>query len=181
MRRVLKSGIGGASGFGNRESGIRFVSRLSFSTMSAILVQLIGRHNLAPRIRSCFRISARISNYNFATPSCSRTFVQSTHCRRTITGPFTALRHRPIFTSAPLSLRYHLPRNPRRARGFLEFLDNIPQDFIFYGIIGINSAVFVMWYMAVQKYVSEDLPRYMNCLDLANSRNNRAILRLSYG
>ena len=146
---------------------------------AAVLVRL------APsllRIQPSFRICARISNYNFGIP-CSRTFVQSTHCRRTITGPLTVLRHRPIFTSAPLSRRYYPPQNSRQARRFLGFLDNIPQDFIFYGIIGINSAVFVMWYMAVQKFVSEDFTDIILWMyfQLKNPRNNRAIHQLSYG
>jgi hypothetical protein len=136
--------------------------------MPAILVQLTSRHYLAPsllRMRHCFGISARISNCNFATLSWSRTFA---HRGRPITGPFT-LRHRPIFTSAPLSLRYHPPQGARRTRRFLGFLDKIPQDFIFYGIIGINSAVFIMWYMAVQKFVSEELPRHMSCVDVPST------------
>ena len=150
-------------------------------SMPAILVQLTGRHHFTPslsRMQHCFGIPARISN--FANPSWSRTFA---HRGRPITGPFT-VRHRPIFTSAPLSLRYHPPQNFRQNHRFLSFLDKIPQDFIFYGIVGINSVVFVMWYMAVQKFVSEDLSCiYELCgsLQLTNSRNKKAIHRVSYG
>lgn len=148
--------------------------------MSAILLQLTGHSRPSfLRMQPCLRISARISNYHFATLSWSRTFAH----RRPITGPFTTFRGRPFFTSTRLSLRYHPPQNPRQARRFLGFLDNIPQDFIFYGIIGINSAVFTMWYMATQKFVSEDLLCYMSCVDLqlANYRNSKAIRRLSFG
>ena len=121
--------------------------------MSAILLQITGQSRpCLLRMRPYFRISARISNYHFATPSWSSTFAH----RQPITGPFNIFRKRPIFTSAPLSLRYHPPQNPRQARKFLGFLDYIPQDFIFYGIIGLNSAIFLTWYMATQKFVSED-------------------------
>ena len=148
--------------------------------MSAILLRLTA--NSRPsllRMQPCFRMSARISNYHFATPSWSRTFAH----RRPITGPFSTFRGRPFFTSALLSFRNHPPQNPHQARRFLGFLDKIPQDLIFYGIIGINSAIFMMWYMAEQKFVSVDLPCYISYVDfqLANYRNKNAIRRLSYG
>ena len=149
--------------------------------MSAILLQLTGHSSLL-RMQPCFRISARISNYHFATPSWSRTFAH----RKPITGPFTTFRDRPIFTSARLSLRHHPPPppspDPRQTYRFFGFLDKIPENYIFYGIIGLNSIVFMMWYMAAQKYVSEDLPCYMSCVDLqlADYRNKMAIRQLSY-
>jgi hypothetical protein len=107
--------------------------------MSAILLQLTGhsRPGLL-QMQHYFRIPARISNFHHFP----------------ITGPFR--NHRPIFTSTLFSIRQHPSQNPRQARRFLGFLDKIPEDFIFYGIIGLNSAVFIMWYMAIQKYVSED-------------------------
>ncbi|KAF8803826.1 rhomboid-domain-containing protein [Phlegmacium glaucopus] len=79
-------------------------------------------------------------------------------CFSPIGTPSVDSNYRPIFTSAPLSLRYHPPQNPQQARRFLGFLDKIPQNFIFYGIIGINSVVFTMWYMAVQKYKQQGDP-----------------------
>ena len=146
--------------------------------MSAILLQLTGHSR--PRLLPYFRISARNSSYHFAAPSWSSTFAH----RKPITGPFTTFRDRPIFTSALLSIRRHPPQPEKRhqAYRFFGFLDKIPEDFIFYGIIGINSVVFMMWYMATQKFVSEDLPYYMSCvnLQLANYRNNKAIRRLSF-
>ena len=149
--------------------------------MSAILLQLTGHSRPSSlRMQPYFRMSRRISSYYFATPSWSSTFA----CRKPITGPFTTFRDRPIFTSALLSLRHHPLRNPRQpeTRRFLDFLDKIPQNIVFYGIIGINSVVFMMWYMAEQKFVSDDLPCYMGCvhLQLANYRNNYAIRRVSY-
>lgn len=152
----------------------------SLTTMSAILLQLTShsRPSLL-RMHPYFRVSARFSNYHFATPSWSSTFAH----RQPITGPFTTFCNRPFFTSAILSLRHHPPQNPRQARRFLGFLDKIPEDFIFYGIIGLNSAVFMMWYMATQKFVSKDLPCYELCvgLQLASYRNNKAIRRPSCG
>lgn len=55
------------------------------------------------------------------------------------------------------SLRYHPPPPPRlnHGREFLGFLDRIPHNTIFYGIIGLNSAVFAMWFLAAEKYVSQ--------------------------
>lgn len=149
--------------------------------MSAIFLQLTGhsRPRLL-RMQPYFRISARITNYHFATPSWSSTFAH----RKPTVGPFITFRDRPIFTSALLSIRHHPPQpeKPRQAYRFFGFLDKIPEDFIFYGIIGINSVVFMMWYLATQKFVSEDLPCYMSCVDLqlANYRNNKAIRRPSY-
>lgn len=123
--------------------------------MSAILLQLTGhsRPSLL-RMQPYFRIYRSISDFHFASPSWSSTFAR----RRPITGPFTTFRGRPIFTSALLSFRHHPPQNPRQPRKVFEFLNKIPEDFIFYGIIGINSLVFIMWYLAEQKFVSEDYP-----------------------
>ena len=125
--------------------------------MSAILLQLTGhsRPSLL-RMQPHFRISRRISHYRFATPSWSSTFSR----RKSITGPFTTVRDRPIFTSALLSLRHHPPQNSRRPETYksFDFLNKIPENVIFYGIIGINSVVFMMWYAAEQKFVSEDYP-----------------------
>ena len=149
--------------------------------MSAILLQLTGhsRPSLL-RMQPYIRISRRISNYRSATQSWSSTFAR----RKPITGQFTTFRNRPIFTSALLFLRHHPPQNPRppAARKFFDFLDKIPGNVVFYGIIGINTVVFTMWYMAEQKFVSEDLPWYMSCVDfqLAKHRNNEATHRLSY-
>jgi hypothetical protein len=185
MRKVLKSGIGGASGCGpcgNSESGICWISSLTqvlhLTTMSAIFLQLTGhsRPSLL-RMQPYFRTSRRISGYHFATPSWSSTFLR----RKPITGPFT---NRPIFTSALLSLRRHPSQNSHQPKTyrFFEFLDKIPENVVFYGIIGINSVVFMMWYMAEQKFVREDLPCHMSSMDfqLASYRNNKAIRRLSY-
>jgi hypothetical protein len=59
-----------------------------------------------------------------------------------------------FFTSIPCALRYHpLPRPHSSRRHFFGFLDEIPQNTIFYGIIGLNATVFVMWFMSTQKYV----------------------------
>ncbi|CAA7260147.1 unnamed protein product [Cyclocybe aegerita] len=68
--------------------------------------------------------------------------------------------HRWLSTSSRSSLRYHPPDSHpgQTQRRFLGFLDKIPQNVIFYGIIGLNSAVFFMWYMASQKYRLEGDP-----------------------
>ena len=57
-----------------------------------------------------------------------------------------------FFTSTPCSLRYH-PSPHSSRRHFFGFLDEIPQNTIFYGIIGLNATVFAMWFMSTQKYV----------------------------
>ncbi|KAF8966393.1 hypothetical protein BDZ97DRAFT_1657675 [Flammula alnicola] len=61
-------------------------------------------------------------------------------------------------SSSRSSIRYHVPPTPQQNRRFLGFLDRIPQNAIFYGIIGLNSFVFVMWFMAAQKYKQERDP-----------------------
>ncbi|KIK08582.1 hypothetical protein K443DRAFT_563619 [Laccaria amethystina LaAM-08-1] len=66
---------------------------------------------------------------------------------------------RSFFTSIPCALRYHpLPRPHSSRRHFFGFLDEIPQNTIFYGIIGLNATVFVMWFMSTQKYKQEQDP-----------------------
>ncbi|KAF9550331.1 rhomboid-domain-containing protein [Agrocybe pediades] len=84
--------------------------------------------------------------------------------RTTKSSPLTAsLRHwfsssRSQFSSSSHSqLRYYARRPPPR-RGLFSFLDHIPENTIFYGIIGANATVFVMWYMSTQKYKQEGDP-----------------------
>ena len=40
-----------------------------------------------------------------------------------------------------------------RKSSFLGFLDDIPQNTVFWGVITINGVVFVMWFMASQRLV----------------------------
>ena len=132
------------------------VSRTSSSltTMSAMLLQLTGHSRPSIlRMQPLFRISRRISNYHFATPSWSSTFGRRKPLA--ITGTFATFRDRPIFTPALLSLRHHPPQNPPQPKARIFFdLNKIPENVVFYGIIGINCVVFMMWYMAEQKFVS---------------------------
>lgn len=64
-----------------------------------------------------------------------------------------------LSTTSRMSLRYHVPprREPPRYQ-LLGFLDTIPENNIFYGILGINAIVFGMWYMADQQYARKPLP-----------------------
>ncbi|TFK43150.1 hypothetical protein BDQ12DRAFT_674483 [Crucibulum laeve] len=64
---------------------------------------------------------------------------------------FTPPSQRTFFTSARSSLRYHPPPTPPPRKPFMGFLDSIPQNTVFYGILAINGIVFFMWYMANQK------------------------------
>ncbi|KDR74534.1 hypothetical protein GALMADRAFT_250548 [Galerina marginata CBS 339.88] len=71
--------------------------------------------------------------------------------------PPTTNRQHWLSTSPRSYLRYHARQNPRKPP-FLGFLDKIPENTIFYGVIGLNSVVFIMWFMAVQKYKQEGDP-----------------------
>jgi len=81
-------------------------------------------------------------------PFSCRTFFAN----NSITTRSNPLPHRFFSTSSPSQLRYHLSRAGRRSQN-IGFLDRIPQNSIFYGIIGLNGLVFVMWYMSTAKYV----------------------------
>lgn len=72
-----------------------------------------------------------------------------------LNGAFSSSRlQRWLSTTSRACFRDH-PRPPRReSRKFMGFLDKIPHNTIFYGIIGLNSLVFVMWFMANQQWVS---------------------------
>ena len=39
-------------------------------------------------------------------------------------------------------------------RSFLQFLDKIPEDYVFWGILGVNGTVFALWWWAQNEYVS---------------------------
>ncbi|EAU84584.2 hypothetical protein CC1G_00103 [Coprinopsis cinerea okayama7 len=67
---------------------------------------------------------------------------------------------RSFLTSTKQSLRYHPSRgwNPPPKRGYLDFLDRIPQKTVMYGILGVNGLVFGAWYMSQQKYKYERDP-----------------------
>lgn len=88
---------------------------------------------------------------------------------------------RSFFTSTPRSLRYHpLPRSHSSRRHFFGFLDEIPQNTIFYGIIGLNATVFAMWFMSTQKYVCR-IPILITHQTNEFHRNKNTIPRRSYG
>ncbi|KAJ4492953.1 hypothetical protein C8J55DRAFT_602882 [Lentinula edodes] len=44
-------------------------------------------------------------------------------------------------------------------RSPFDFLDRIPEDVVFWGIIGLNGAVFIMWQLAQKRYEIERDPR----------------------
>lgn len=68
-------------------------------------------------------------------------------------GSFSSGYLQRFLSTSRVTMRHHV--QPRRGRPrFLGFLGNIPQNTIFYGIIGLNAGVFTMWYMAGQVYVS---------------------------
>lgn len=65
-------------------------------------------------------------------------------------------------STSPSFLRYHPMRPQSRRREFLAFLDRLPQNTVFYGIIGLNATVFAMWFLANEKYVG----RPNSCIDV---------------
>ncbi|KAF9468965.1 hypothetical protein BDZ94DRAFT_1245056 [Collybia nuda] len=72
--------------------------------------------------------------------------------------------HQRFFSSTPLSQgpRSYLSRPPQSNRPrkpqFLAFLDAIPQNQVFYGILAINGLVFAMWYMSTERLKQERNP-----------------------
>lgn len=91
------------------------------------------------------------------------------------------------FTRPP---RYHLYKNSRsfftsrpiynsRPR-FLNSLDRVPQDFVFWGIISANGLVFTMWYMSTQRLV-RPLPYFLESHPTPHHRNYRATAPLTSG
>ncbi|TEB35444.1 rhomboid-domain-containing protein [Coprinellus micaceus] len=62
-----------------------------------------------------------------------------------------------FFTSSKQSIKYpaHPHPPPRQSSNFFGFLNKIPHNAVFYGIISLNAAVFTMWLMAQQKYKLE--------------------------
>ncbi|KAF9057275.1 hypothetical protein BJ165DRAFT_1330281, partial [Panaeolus papilionaceus] len=68
---------------------------------------------------------------------------------------------RTFSSSSGSLLRYHpAGRNNRNGgeRVMFAFLDRIPQNTVFWGIMGLNAGVFLMWFMAQQKWQQERDP-----------------------
>ncbi|KAF7776387.1 hypothetical protein Agabi119p4_4780 [Agaricus bisporus var. burnettii] len=79
---------------------------------------------------------------------------------------------RSFFSSSRHTLRYHPPQP--RGRSLLGFLDNIPHNYVFWGIIGANGAVFCLWQAARGRAQMEKDPSalvWMN-QNFTNSVNN---------
>lgn len=69
----------------------------------------------------------------------------------------------------------------RRDPSFLGFLDRIPQNTVFWGIITINGVVFAMWFMASQRLVRFSNHTYFLTSLIGYGRNNNAIHRHTDG
>jgi hypothetical protein len=92
------------------------------------------------------------------------------------------LRRVPV-RALPRCARVSAPRRPfyssssRRSynnQGYFRFLDDIPQNTVFWGIIGLNGAVFAGFWWAKQKMTVERNPRlyaWMQKNFMANWRN----------
>ncbi|KAE9391625.1 rhomboid-domain-containing protein, partial [Gymnopus androsaceus JB14] len=68
---------------------------------------------------------------------------------------------------------YHPSKNSGN-KNPLNFLDQVPEDYVFWGIIGLNGAVFIMWHLAKKRYEIEGNPgpyRWMH-QNFTNSWNN---------
>jgi hypothetical protein len=84
----------------------------------------------------------------------------------------TPLRFTPEF-SVPRRPFYSSSRNSYN-RGYFRFLDAIPQNTVFWGIVGLNGAVFTMYWWADKKLKVERNPamyRWMNQNFTTNWRN----------
>ncbi|KAJ4472276.1 hypothetical protein J3R30DRAFT_3524204 [Lentinula aciculospora] len=58
----------------------------------------------------------------------------------------------------PLSRSHGYGRGRGSKRNPFDFLDQIPESFVFWGIIGLNGAVFIMWQLAQKRYEIERDP-----------------------
>jgi hypothetical protein len=153
--------------------------------MQAFLRQLTSRPLLAPRLVNPHRIPPIPALQCRAL--AKRTFgVHSLllpHLRLQLQGQPIAFNHQRWLstTSRPL-LRHYVRPNPRPSHQFLGFLDKIPQNTVFYGIIGLNCLVFGMWFMAIQKYVClHFFHQFSFILTSISSRNKKETPRPSYG
>lgn len=86
---------------------------------------------------------------------------------------------RSFFTSSKHTLRYHPPQGSGRNSSVFDFLDRIPTNTVFWGIIGINGAVFLLWQAAsgrarLEKDPSALVWMYQNFTNsITNLRNGR--------
>ena len=100
--------------------------------------------------------SPRASQYIGRAPS-----IRPAVSRHLVDGPlkwngvsFAGLnQHRWISVSRP-SLRHYVPPSYKRKPELFGFLNRIPENALFVGILVVNSVVFIMWYLAIAKYVS---------------------------
>lgn len=69
--------------------------------------------------------------------------------------------------------RTRIPSPLRKSIG--DKLDQIPQDFVFWGILGLNGAVFLMWQLAKSKMVTFYCSQSHCQLDLYNSNMSRML------
>lgn len=103
------------------------------------------------------QISPRTSRLTFATPTHPQNSRVSPNCRRWLSSTFRA------------SYRYRSPPPPSRTPKFLGFLNRIPQNVVFVGIISINALVFSMWLLAKAKYVCVLSPVYLSIFLIGRS------------
>ncbi|KAF8901747.1 hypothetical protein CPB84DRAFT_1777327 [Gymnopilus junonius] len=121
-----------------------------------------GTYSLPPcfgqtaAVRSSIRFSVRIGERPFTNlHRVPYKYDLRIRCMQPISDPSILKRW---FSASRSFLRHHVPQHPQRKTSFLGILDKIPSNAIFYGIIGINVAVFTMWFMAIQKYKQEGDP-----------------------
>lgn len=121
-----------------------FSSKSCFFTSHKLMNQ---KSSLASRVLgSSFATSRTLASSSARLSSPSRTNIL-----------FLLPNLRRTFSSSSGSLlRYHpAGRNNRNGgeRVMFAFLDRIPQNTVFWGIMGLNAGVFLMWFMAQQKWV----------------------------
>lgn len=136
--------------------------------MQRCRVQFIFKTQLAPAVfhphsQVSWFASRQVIRPSFRGHNAGCVFLRSFNTIRRLPNLF-GMAHRPtvaaslfqkrrLSTSPPLSLRYHVPQPRHRKSTFFGFLDKLPPNAVFYGILGLNATVFVMWFMAIQKYV----------------------------
>jgi len=111
--------------------------------MQAFLRQLTSRPLLVPHLVNPHILTPQNS---FGTYSLLRLRFQGYH-------PTPLNHHRWLSTPSRPLLRHYVRPKPPPSQQFLGFLNKIPHNTVFYGIISLNCLVFGMWFMAIQKYV----------------------------
>ena len=143
--------------------------------------------DLPPKMQACLRqltsrplLVPRLVNPHILAPQ--RFFGTYSLLRPRFQGHQPPASHRWLSTPSRPLFRHYVRPKPLPSRQFLGFLDKIPHNTVFYGVIGLNCLVFGMWFMAIQKYVRfSSVHQFTFIFTPITSRNKKEISRPSFG